>query len=475
MRRVEAMLATGLLVLAIGGCRGSDSGDIPWPGLIDTDDHGGDADADGDADGDWVFDLLDGDDDPDGPPVDLEEICEEAEELEPGEQALTEANNDFGFDLMREVVDHSDGGNAYVSPLSLHVVLSMTFNGARTTTADEMRSTLRYGELSLEEINLGYQGLLGVLGDRDPAVTLALADSLWIRESYFVFPEFIDAATVHYDAELEYLDFSAPEAADTINAWVEAHTGGLIPSIIDEPINPLTMMFLINATYLDASWSYRFEVEDTTAEIFHSSTVGDVEVDTMHLVGHLPCYQDELLRAVQLPYGGGLFAMTVLLPREEATVDEVVGALDAELWDAVADDAFMGEVHLGLPRFELAFDAVSEYPDGPAKLNEVLMAMGMTEAFTQYVADFSGINDDPFLPPYISKVKHKTFVRVDEEGTESAAASMVEVAIPVDGDADGPPLFEFEVDRPFAFAISDRCSGAVLFLGKITDPPPIED
>jgi serine protease inhibitor len=369
------------------------------------------------------------------------------------EQKLVESSNLFGFNLMQEVVGLSDGGNVFISPLSVSFALGMTYNGARTTTEEGMRSALQYGDLTADEINQSYRDLIDLLCGLDPKVTMEIANSIWIREGFEALQAFIDVNRTFFDAVVEALDFASPGAADVINAWVDENTHGKIEEIVEDPIDAMTVMFLINAIYFKGNWTTEFDPADTQAAPFHAPS-GDTSVQMMHLHAELPYMQTDAFEAVNMPYGDGLFSMTVLVPKEGQSVYDLVGSLGAN-WSAWAAGFAVEEGYLWMPRFELEYET---------SLNDVLKALGMELAFSESMADFSGINPDHQL--FISNVKHKTYVKVNEEGTEAAAVTSVEVGV-----TSAPEGFYLRVDRPFLFLIHDAHSQALLFVGKIVDPP----
>ena len=368
------------------------------------------------------------------------------------EQALVQSSNAFGFSFFNEVLAQSDGGNAFVSPLSVSMALGMTYNGARNGTEVGMRHALAYGEMSTDEINQSYASLIDLLTTMDPKVTMEIANSIWYRQGLNVLAEFVATVQTYFDAVVTALDFGDAGAAGTINAWVSDKTHDKIPSIVDGPIDPDTVMFLINAIYFKGSWTQRFEADATVDATFHAPA-GDKSVKMMHLDKEVPYLSTEDFQAVDLTYGDGLFGMTVILPEDGRDIDAVAAELTEASWSTWMAGLNKREIMVGLPRFELEYDSL---------LNDVLVALGMQDAFSG-AADFSGI--DGLTDLFISKVKHKTFVKVDEEGTEAAAATSVEVNLAA------APLDTMIIDRPFLFVIHDWHSQALLFMGKIVDPP----
>lgn len=372
--------------------------------------------------------------------------------LTSSERALVSHANDFGFDLLKEIAPTSGDDNCFVSPLSVSMALGMTYNGARNDTEVGMRDALGYGTMSAAEISGAYRGLIDLLVGMDPSVTLTIANSIWYREGFTVEPAFITTNQDSFDAEVSALDFSAASAPGTINDWVKTETNGRIDSIVDQ-IDPDAIMYLIDAIYFKGTWSSEFDPAKTHDATFETQAGVQKTVRMMSQGAEFPHASRPGYTALALPYGFGLFQMTILLPDPGHTVDEVAAGLDAGAWADLQAAMTTSELDVSIPRFELEYER---------SLVDVLSAMGMQVAFNAG-ADFSGINPDADL--YIDEVLHKTFVRVDEEGTEAAAATSVGV-----NEVSLPP--SFVVDRPFLFLIHDQHSGAILFAGKITDPPP---
>ena len=373
-------------------------------------------------------------------------------DLTVAEQSLVESANRFGFGLFSEVISQSDGGNVFISPLSVSLALGMTCNGARTETEVAMRTTLGFSGLTNEEINEGYRGLIDYLVNLDPRVTMEIANSIWYRQGFEVLQAFIDVNKTFFDAVVRALDFAAPGAADTINAWVADKTHGKIEEIVDSPINSDTVMFLINAIYFKGTWTYRFDKNDTSAGAFHGPD-GDKTVQMMKLHGDLRYFSTPDFQAISLPYGHELFTMTIFLPGEGVDIDELAAGFTAEKWGTWMEQLVVEEMDFSMPRFEIEYEQV---------LNDVLIALGMGAAFSA-AADFTGINPAGGL--FISMVKHKTYVKVNEEGTEAAAVTSVEMS------KGAATYITVRVDRSFLFVIHDVHSNAMLFMGKITDPP----
>lgn len=388
---------------------------------------------------------------PDPDPLPPAPITELPRALTSAEVTAIGASNAFGFDLLREMARETPDQSVFLSPFSASMALGMTMNGAAGGTFAAMRETLRFQGLSEEEINDSYRGLLDLLTELDRNVTVAVGNSIWHRSQLRVQESFRDRVERHFDARVQGLDFGAPGAAATINGWVRDATGGRIEEIVGDPIPAQVIAYLINATYFKAGWTEPFDPDLTRTAPFHLPDGSTSPVELMMRDDTLRSLGTDRYGAVDLPYGGGAFSMTVVVPRGQTTVHELVGEMDHAWWDALVAELRTSRVLLSLPRFELEWEGV---------LNDALRAMGMGVAFDGG-ADFSRMFED--AGPWIDEVKQKSFVRVDEEGTEAAAATSVAMAVSM------PP--EVRADRPFLFALRERLSGTILFLGVIVEAP----
>ncbi len=389
---------------------------------------------------------------PAGDPSPPEPITQLPRELSAAEVDAIRASNAFGFDLIREVVSGEPGSTVFLSPFSASMALGMTLNGADGHTFDEMRTALRFGSLSEEQINASYRDLLSLLSDLDPDVELAVANSVWHREELALRETFRERVGSYFGARVEGIDFAAPGAAEKINAWVREATRDRIEDIVEDPLPSDVIAYLINAVYFNAGWSDPFDPDLTRTETFHALDGTSEPVEMMVRDDTLRFAQGERYRAVDLPYGGGAFSMTVVVPTEDSDIHELIGDLDGDAWGELTSRLATSRVQLWLPRFELEWEGA---------LNDPLAAMGMPGAF-QPGADFSRMFEATHA--WIDEVKQKSFIRVDEEGTEAAAATSVAMISSM------PPVVR--ADRPFLFAIRERLSGTVLFIGSVIEAPP---
>ena len=367
------------------------------------------------------------------------------------EQKLIGGSNAFAFDLLRQVNTAQRQTNVFVSPLSASMALGMTTNGAAGTTYDAMHSALRLGDASRQEVNEGYKSLIALLRGLDKSTDFRIANSIWYEKTFPFNDAFLTESKSFFDAEVKPLDFTDPSALTTINSWVKTSTNEKIPAILDA-IDPAEVMFLINAIYFKGTWQKQFEKSKTAQAPFFALDGTTASVPLMHQsvplqVAHTPTYT-----AVDLLYGNSAYAMTVVLPTPNVNVNTLAESLTGEGWKALEESFSEHKSEFFFPRFKLEWKRV---------LNEDLRALGMGIAFD--AADFT-----PMSPRgrelVITKVIQKTFVDVNEEGTEAAAATSVGI-----GETSAPAAIR--VDRPFLFVIRERFSGTIMFMGKIVKLP----
>ncbi len=375
--------------------------------------------------------------------------------LTPEEIELAQSSDRFGLKLFRDVVRQDANKNVFISPLSVSMALGMTANGAAGTTLDAMRATLELSGLTEPESNAAYNSLIQLLLEADPKVQFDLANSIWYRDIWTFNSDFLKRCRDYFEAVVQGLDFSDPAAADIINAWVNENTQGKIKEIVDKPIDPLTAMFLINALYFKGTWTYEFDPEDTQDDEFHLLDGLTLPCRMMEQRSKYPYLVTDQFQAVDLPYSDGLFSMTILLPQPDVHVDSLIAQFTLENWQLWINSLAPDSGNIQLPKFTLEYEL---------KMNDVLKTLGMGIAFDPG-ADFSRMFQGGGV--WIDKVKHKTFVQVDEEGTEAAAVTVV---IMIRSGSGSPTGFTMRIDRPFVFVIRERTSGALLFMGKIAEP-----
>jgi serine protease inhibitor len=290
-------------------------------------------------------------------------------------------------------------------------------------------------------------------------VELAVANSLWARQGEPFLPSFMERNQQFYRAEVATLDFASPDAARRINEWASRSTHGRITRMVEPPLDGDLIMYLMNAVYFKGRWQDEFRPQATRLRTFHAPG-GDVQRPMMSRTGSYGWMQGEGFQAVRLPYRGGRFSMYVLLPDSGQSLAQLRGRLSAEAWRGWMTRFAPRDVMLTMPRYRLNLES---------RLNQPLTAMGMAEAFDPNAARFGAMLGVEYLArqnAYVGEAKQKVFIEVNEEGTEAAAVTGVEMR----ATSMPPPPLAFTVDRPFVIAIRDDQTGVLLFVGQVTDP-----
>jgi len=366
---------------------------------------------------------------------------------------IIESDNTFGFNIFRQTIENDDAANIFVSPTSIAMALAMTYNGAEGETKQAFETALSKQGLTRDEINQSYKALIEALKSVDPRVLLEIANSIWYRDGFTVLPEFIDLNTDYYNAEVRSLDFAAPGAPSDINAWVKDKTHGLIEKVLDD-ISPDVMMYLINAIYFKGMWKYEFDEMKTTDGPFYLNSGSTVENEFMNQKMTLPYLSNDVFSMTELPYGQGNYSMVVLLPHDGFTTADIVEQLSSENWNQWMSSLNVRELNVSLPKLKFSYKNL---------LNNELTDLGLGIAFSD-MADFSGINGTGGLR--ISRVIHKSFVEINEKGTEAAAVTVVEIELT----SMPPQPVSFMVNKPYIFALRETTTGAILFLGLVQNP-----
>lgn len=372
---------------------------------------------------------------------------------------LVAANTKFAFKLFNQLLEQQPAENLFISPTSIAMALAMTYNGADGETKDAMAKTLEVQGIDIEEFNKAYADLKTILQNPDPHVQVSIANSLWARKGISFYEEFLNTNRKFYGAEVQELDFDSPDASKTINNWVKKQTKDKIEKIVEDTIQPDTIMFLINALYFKGSWTDKFDPKLTREEPFFLGDGTQKSCPIMFQAGkEYPYYRGENFQAVSLPYGKGRVSIMLFLPDEGVSLDGFCRSITFEKWQEWMSSFSNMEGEVGLPKFKVEYEV---------ELKEALKALGMEVAFDAEKANFGKMHSvSPGANIYISSVKHKTFVETNEEGTEAAGATSVEMrltSVPVD-------TFSMIVNRPFFFVIRDNETGTILFMGAIADP-----
>jgi serine protease inhibitor len=373
-------------------------------------------------------------------------------------QALVDGNNDFGLTLYGQLA--TKDGNVFFSPYSISNALAMTYAGARGNTAEEMKTTLRFG-LAAERVHPAFGKLITSLdGDVKKGkrpFQLTVANRLWGQKDYGFLPEFTKLGKDYYRAGLEEVDFvnATEDARMTINTWVEKQTNDKIKDLL--PKGSLTVdsrLVLTNAIYFKAPWLTPFNEKKTAPGDFNLASGKSVKASVMHAKERIGYAAFDSFSLVNIPYDGYQQSMVVLLPKKNDGLPELEKQLTAANLSAWLKKMGSFEVDLKLPKFKVTAEFM---------LNDVLIKMGMKDAFSRNKADFTGIASREKL--FITAVVHKAFVDVNEAGTEAAAATGVVV-----GTTSLPQPATFHADHPFVFLIRDNRTGSILFAGRVVDP-----
>jgi serpin B len=371
------------------------------------------------------------------------------------EKQVAASADRFGLNLMKSVNETQSDSNVFISPLSVSMALGMTLNGANSTTYEAMQSTLELNGLSQEQINETYKSLIKLLTQIDPKVIFNIANSIWYRQGWNFEQEFIDVNKKYFNSLVQSLDFSDPAAPDIINDWVYNNTNGKIEKIVDY-IPTYIVMYLINAIYFKGTWKYEFDKNETIDDLFNAPNGNQIPCKLMVQTNDFSYFSNSDFQAIDLPYGDGNFSMTVLLPTPDKSVDSLIDILSEDNWNLWMSSFSEQKGTIYFPKFKLEYKIT---------LNDVLESMGMEIAFIPGQADFTRMYTGPF-DLFIDEVKHKTYVMVDEEGTEAAAVTSVSIGFTSTGGSG----FTMRVDRPFVFVIREKNSGSILFIGKLVEP-----
>jgi serpin B len=370
-----------------------------------------------------------------------------------GLEATARAYNEFGLRLLAQCRQSLSNTNYFLSPPGLAFALSMAQNGAQGETRLQILQTLlgNANQPALNEVN---KDLLDRLSKLDAKTTLEIANALWIDQKAVIKPAFISVNQRDYGAEVAAGNFQDPATVKKINAWVSARTRAKIPSIVQAPLPRNTRLILLDAIYFKADWLALFDTNLTRDLPFTLGGGQAVTLPRMSRTGEYSYIENDRYQEVALPYAGRNMSMVIFLPK--GGLDEMLKNFTvAELEFPVERLDLPRKGTVELPRFKLE----NEY-----ELKRVLASMGMPLAFTGR-ADFGALSDEPLN---IDSVKQKTYVEVNEQGTEAAAATAISfrsLAIRKE-----PPPFHFVVDRPFFFVIRENGTGLILFLGAISDP-----
>ena len=376
-------------------------------------------------------------------------------------------NNQFTLNFLKTVNEVDQSGKSFIySPLSITYVLGMVNDAAIGNTEKELEQTLGFHKGGIKAVNDYCKKLIEGLPKVDNKVTLDIANAIFLNKDYALKQQFQQDMQDYYDAKAEALDFSSPQTLEHINGWCNDKTKGMIPKILDE-VNPYTVSYLLNAIYFKADWASKFDSKNTKEETFTTET-GSTTLPMMHQYVLISYLKTNTYSAVILPYGNSLWNMTVMLPEEGATIDDLIKQVTLSRlpnnpgWMCGTGGYFYQgyEVDLKLPRFETSSDT------DELGLVELMKKMGIKQAFDSDFAEIPNMCEDRNL--YISMMRQKAKIKVNEEGSEAAAVTVAGMDLAT---AVGPqeyPKATFHANRPFVYVISEASSGVILFVGKFT-------
>ena len=368
--------------------------------------------------------------------------------------ALIESGNSFAFDIFMKVIGSAgENENVMISPLSISYALSMTLNGAAGATRDSMLKALMMNGITPDEINDSYKNLTGALLSVDKRVLISIANSVWVEKNFTVKKSFTDILKNYYDAESRSFDINDASAPDKINIWIEDKTNGLIKEMI-EKLEDNTVMLLINAIYFKGKWKSQFDKSKTVEMPFYKYGGNQVDVPTMKQKSDFRVYEGNGFVVAEFPYGQGNFVMDIIIPNDQGGFNSTLAMVSDENYTSWINQMSKRETDLSFPRFKYGFKK---------KLKDILSDMGMGIAFSDD-ADFSNINDMYDL--LINDVAHQSFIETNEEGTEAAAATVVEIGV-----TSMPPApLVLKLDHPFIYIIREISTNTIIFMGRVADP-----
>lgn len=383
--------------------------------------------------------------------------CASSDHSESNEEPMNiKVSEKFATNIFKLAAKKPDS-NIVVSPYSVSTALSMAYNGAGSKTKTEMQNVLDYTGLSDEAVNQQNLSLYKSLMQVNPSSELTVANAMFANKNFEFVKAFMDSNQKYYGAKLETLDFADLSTVNKINNWVKDNTKSKIPSILDK-VAPDAILYLVNAVYFKGVWLDEFKKDETQPVDFKLSNGSKKTVEMMNRSAKMSYFAGNNFQAVMLPYKDKRLQMCIFLPDKKSNITAFINSLTSESWSEWREQFRKEEGHLGLPRFKVEYKT---------ELSEVLKAAGMPCAFEDNCADFKKMIEQNAM---ISRVLHKTYLEVNEKGTEAAAATAIEMSV-TSAPMNPKPPFEMICDRPFVVAIRDEKTNAILFVGAIVDPP----
>lgn len=367
------------------------------------------------------------------------------------QKAIASQGNVFANKLLLQMNQQVPDANLMISPMSLQYALGMLGNGCSEAALKEIADAMGMKDYSLDMLNSFFYNLTQTLVKEDKDFTLRLANAIWIQENFEVGEDFIQNNKAIFDADVKDIDFGqADKAKKAINEWADKATNGTIKELSLQ-VNADTRAVLANACYLKGKWTLPFDKEETKKETFHNQDGTTSEVDMMHLTKTFN-FRDsasEPYMAIELPYGNQSFNMAIVVPKDDYTLDDILPTFD---WNRL--NLGGKKVNVALPKFKIE----ARYPE---EIMKCVKELGVSQIFLP--GSLPGIHSELF----VGQIAQDTFIEVDESGTEASAVTTIGMELASSGADYTPPTYTIRMDRPFAFAIREKTTGAVLFMGKV--------
>ena len=379
-------------------------------------------------------------------------------QIVPVTNGLSDTSNAFGFSLFSNILQN-DTGNVFFSPYSISNAFSMVYEGSGGSTKDEIQSVFHFNKNDTSRRE-SVKAIDSELNNPNEKFKLSIANALWLQKDFPVLKDYTDTLGKYYSALATNLDFKtkADDSRQIINSWVENKTNQKIKDLFPPgSLDYTTRAVLTNAIYFKGNWTYQFNENQTKDDDFHVTDKQTVKVPMMTTKSNFKYLSDNDLQILEMPYQGGNLSMIVLLPKEN-NLKSLTNSISAEKLNGWKSKLTPEQVTVYMPKFTLNTKYI---------LNDNLVFMGMPTAFSPNNANFSGITDIRVHPLFISIVIHQAFVKVDEKGTEAAAATGIGMS---EATSVGPPPIVFRADHPFMFLIYDNHTGLILFMGQVVDP-----
>ena len=379
-------------------------------------------------------------------------------ELTRSEKVMVTESNAFAFNLFKVATAMVGPKSMILSPISITYALGMLNNGAAGATQEQINKVLGFGETGADSINAFCYKMLNMAPALDPLTKVMIANNIYVNQNYTLNPDFVQKAYVFYNADPETRNFKDGKTLDVINQWASDHTEHMIQKVLDEnEFNADAVSYLLNAIYFKGAWTLKFDKEETVDEVFNHAGDTDELIwrPMMHKTAVFNYGENDDYQALSLPYGNESFTMTVLLPKKD-TYEAVPKVPTAEEWESLNRRMVGKTVDVKMPRIET---------DTDIDLKSIMIALGMPDAFNEKKADFRYFcNADV----YIGLMKQVAKIKLDEEGTEAAAVTVIGVDYALGPDTEEPKIINFHANHPFLYVISERKTGAIFFIGQYT-------